>query len=101
MHESTISRVTSNKYIQTPRGVFELKFFFSSSIKSDDEDVSSSSVKSMIKEIVEKENEKKPLSDQKIVSMLGEKGVHLARRTVAKYREQIGILPSSKRKKYF
>ena len=102
MHESTISRVTSNKYIQTPRGVFELKFFFSSSVKSDDEeDVSSSFVKSLIKEIVAAENVKRPLSDQKIVKILGEKGVHLARRTVAKYREQVSILPSSKRKKLF
>ncbi len=101
MHESTISRVTSNKYIQTPRGIFELKFFFSSSIKSDEEDVSSSFVKSTIKEIISTENTKKPYSDQKIVEILAEKGVHLARRTVAKYREQIGILPSSKRKKLF
>lgn len=101
MHESTISRVTSNKYMHTPRGIFELKFFFSSSVKSDDEDVSSSFVKSIIKDIIAGENEKKPYSDQKIVSILSEKGVHIARRTVAKYREQIGILPSSKRRKYF
>lgn len=101
MHESTISRVTTNKFMHTPRGIFELKFFFSSSVKSDDEDVSSSFVKSIIKEIISEENEKKPYSDQKIVALLSEKGVHLARRTVAKYREQIGILPSSKRRKYF
>lgn len=101
LHESTISRVTSNKYMQTPRGVFELKFFFTSSIKSDEEDVSSSFVKSIIKEIVGSENQLKPFSDQKIVALLSEKGVHLARRTVAKYREQLGILPSSKRKKFF
>lgn len=101
MHESTVSRVTSNKYIQTPQGIFELKFFFSSSIKSHEEDLSSSSVKAMIKEIVGGEDPRKPLSDQKIVSLLDEKGVHLARRTVAKYREQIGIMTSSRRKKFF
>ncbi len=101
MHESTISRVTSGKYMHTPRGIFELKFFFSSSVKSDEDDVSSSFVKEIIKEIISTENEKKPFSDQKIVEFLSEKGVHMARRTVAKYREQIGILPSSKRKKYF
>lgn len=103
MHESTISRVTNNKYLHTPRGVFELKYFFSSSIKSSNntEDVSSSFVKETIKELITQEDLKKPLSDQKIVMMLSEKGVHLARRTVAKYREQVGILPSSKRKKHY
>ena len=101
MHESTISRVTSNKYMQTPRGTFELKFFFSSSIKADDEDVSSSFVKATIKEMIGAENQKKPYSDQKIVSLLQERGVHVARRTVAKYREQLGIQPSSKRRRLF
>lgn len=101
MHESTVSRVTNGKYVHTPRGVFELKYFFSSSIQSDEEGVSSVFVKEAIREIVSKENVKKPFSDQKIVQILSEKGVKLARRTVAKYREQMGILPSSKRKKLF
>jgi RNA polymerase sigma-54 factor len=102
MHESTISRVTNNKFVHTPRGVFELKYFFNSSVsRSDGQDAASESVKRMISDIVKEENVKKPYSDQKIVDMLDEKGIQLARRTVAKYREQLGILPSSKRKKYF
>jgi len=102
MHESTISRVTNNKFVHTPRGVFELKYFFNSSVsRSDGQDAASESVKRMIADIVKAENVKKPLSDQKIVELLDEKGIQLARRTVAKYREQLGILPSSKRKKYF
>lgn len=102
MHESTISRVTNNKFVHTPRGIFELKYFFNSSVsRSDGDDMASESVKAMVKEIVGREDPKKPYSDQKIVSFLEEKGVKLARRTVAKYREQLGILPSSKRKKYF
>lgn len=102
VHESTVSRVTNGKYVHTPRGIFELKYFFNSPVmKSDGSDMASELVKSIIKEIVSEEDTKKPLSDQKIVSILEEKGVKLARRTVAKYREQLGILPSSKRKKYF
>lgn len=102
MHESTISRVTTNKYVHTPRGIFELKYFFNSSVaRAGGGDVASESVKDMIKKIIDKEDHKKPFSDQKIVSLLEEEGVRLARRTVAKYREQLGILPSSKRKKYF
>jgi RNA polymerase sigma-54 factor len=102
MHESTVSRITNGKYVHTPRGIFELKYFFNSPVsKSDGTDMASESVKSMIKDIVGKEDVKKPFSDQKIVNLLEEKGVELARRTVAKYREQLGILPSSKRKKYF
>jgi RNA polymerase sigma-54 factor len=102
MHESTVSRITNGKYVHTPRGIFELKYFFNSPVsKSDGTDMASESVKSMIKDIVGKEDVKKPLSDQKIVNLLEEKGIELARRTVAKYREQLGILPSSKRKKYF
>ena len=102
MHESTVSRITNGKYVHTPRGIFELKYFFNSPVsRSDGTDMASESVKSMIKDLVQKEDIKKPLSDQKIVNMLEEKGVKLARRTVAKYREQLGILPSSKRKKYF
>jgi RNA polymerase sigma-54 factor len=101
VHESTVSRVTNDKYVQTPRGVFELKFFFDSSLGSaDGEDVSATTAKSMIKELVENENPKKPLSDSSISKKLKEKGVIIARRTVAKYREQLGILSSRMRKTY-
>lgn len=103
MHESTISRVTNNKFVHTPRGIFELKYFFNSSVSGSDggADLASESVKVRIKEIVGKEDARRPFSDQKIVEFLEEHGIQLARRTVAKYREQLGILPSSKRKKYF
>jgi RNA polymerase sigma-54 factor len=102
MHESTISRVTSNKYIHTPRGIFELKYFFNSAVsRTDGDSLASESVKSMISDIVRAEDQKRPISDQQIADMLEEKGIQLARRTVAKYREQLNILPSSKRKKYF
>ena len=101
MHESTISRVTSNKYVHTPRGIFELKYFFNSSVsKSDGDSVASESVKRMISDIVKGEDQLHPHSDQKIVEILEERGIELARRTVAKYREQLNIFPSSKRKKY-
>ena len=102
MHESTISRVTNNKYVHTPRGIFELKYFFNSSVQTvTGQSMASESVKFMIEEIIKGEDVKKPMSDQKIVEILDERGIQLARRTVAKYREQLGILPSSKRKKYF
>ncbi len=102
MHESTISRVTTNKYIQTPQGLFELKYFFNSSIKrTDEDDIASESVKNKIKEIVDGENSRKPYSDQKIVDILKGNGIVIARRTVAKYREMLGILSSTKRKKLF
>ena len=102
MHESTISRVTNNKYVHTPRGVFELKYFFNSSVtRSDGNDLASESVKRMIADMIKIEDTRRPLSDQRIVEMLEEKSIQLARRTVAKYREQLQILPSSKRKKYF
>ncbi len=101
MHESTISRVTTNKYVHTAQGVFELKYFFSSSLKGGEGEVSSESVKDLIKNLVGTENPKKPLSDQAIVDLLKEEGVKVARRTVAKYRESMGILSSSKRKKVF
>lgn len=101
MHESTVSRVTSAKYVQTPRGVFELKFFFSSSIRSDSgEDVSAKRVKDRVNELVEREDKKRPLSDQKIVEQLKGEGLIIARRTVAKYREQMGILSARYRKKF-
>jgi len=102
MHESTISRVTSNKYVHTPRGTFELKYFFNSAIRRDhQDDIASESVKQAIKSIIGHEDEKAPLSDQKIVEILGQDDIKIARRTVAKYREMLGILSSSKRKKYF
>lgn len=102
MHESTVSRVTSNKYVHTPRGIFELKYFFNSGIStSHGEALASESVKLKIKDMVDKEDSKSPLSDQKIVELLKKEGIEIARRTVAKYRDVLGILPSSKRKKYF
>ena len=102
MHESTVSRVTTNKYIHTPRGIFELKYFFNSSVsRSDGDSVASESVKRMISDLVKVEDVKHPLSDQRIVELLEQKGIQLARRTVAKYREQLNILPSSRRRKYF
>lgn len=102
MHESTISRVTSNKYVHTPRGLFELKFFFNSGIRRDNlEDIASESVKQAIKKIIDAEDNKDPFSDQKLVEILAQQGIVIARRTVAKYREALGMLSSSKRKKYF
>ncbi|MCA9564311.1 MAG: RNA polymerase factor sigma-54, partial [Myxococcales bacterium] len=102
VHESTVSRVTSNKYVHTPQGIFELKYFFNSAIGcSDGSDTASESVKMRIKQIVGDENVKKPLSDQKIADMLAEEGIEIARRTVAKYREMLGILKSSQRKRLF
>jgi RNA polymerase sigma-54 factor len=103
MHESTISRVTSNKYVHTPQGLFELKYFFNSSIsRVADEDIASESVKQAIKKIIVAEDKSNPLSDQAIVKILEDQdGIKIARRTVAKYREMLGILSSSKRKKMF
>ncbi len=101
MHESTVSRVTTNKYVQTPRGVFELKFFFSSSLTTTDgEEVSAKSAKDQIRRIIEAESPRSPLSDQKIADMLKKDGLNIARRTVAKYREQLNILPARMRKQY-
>ncbi len=103
MHESTISRVTTNKYVHTPQGLFELKYFFNSSIRrATEDDIASESVKQAIKKIIEGEDKSNPLSDQAIVELLAKQdGVQIARRTVAKYREMLGILSSSKRKKLF
>jgi RNA polymerase sigma-54 factor len=102
MHESTVSRATANKYVHTPQGIFELKFFFTSSISTGSgDDVSSESVKDRIKAIVMAEDPKHPLSDQHIAEMLDKEGVKVARRTVAKYREIMNILPSSKRRQVF
>ena len=102
MHESTVSRVTTRKYMHTPRGVYELKYFFNSSINTGDGDnIASEAVKDEIKRIVTGENVKKPLSDAAIVKMLSDKNINIARRTVAKYRDVLGILPSSRRKQVF
>ena len=102
MHESTISRVTTNKYIHTPQGIFELKYFFNSSIKrTTEDDIASESVKNKIRDIINEEDTRHPLSDQRIVELLREGGIVIARRTVAKYREMLGILSSTKRRKFF
>ncbi len=100
MHESTVSRATNGKYVQTPRGIFELKFFFSSGLTTNQGDMSSTSIKSMLKDIVENENPKAPLSDQKIADILKNKGISISRRTVAKYRDELEIPASNLRKRY-
>jgi RNA polymerase sigma-54 factor len=102
LHESTVSRVTTNKYVHTPQGIFELKYFFNSGIsRTSGGDVASESVKEKIRKIVAEEDTSKPKSDREIVDILSEQGISIARRTVAKYREMLGILPSGKRKKMF
>ncbi|MBW1971757.1 MAG: RNA polymerase factor sigma-54 [Deltaproteobacteria bacterium] len=102
IHESTVSRATNNKYLQCSHGIFELKFFFTHSIDSiEGKDVSSTTVKNMIREIIASEDPRKPLSDQEIVKTLKEKNISIARRTVSKYRELMNILPSNQRKKEF
>lgn len=102
MHESTVSRVTTSKYMHTPQGIYELKYFFNSGISSSDGDsLASESVKVKIKDMISKENPKSPLSDQKIAELLAKEGLQIARRTVAKYREMLKVLPSSQRKKMF
>ncbi len=99
MHESTVSRVVTNKYMHTPQGVFEMKFFFHSGISSSyGESVSSVTIKQRIKKIIESEDQRKPLSDSKIVSILQREGLVLARRTIAKYREELKIPTSNQRK---
>ncbi len=101
MHESTISRVTTNKYAYTPQGTFELKYFFNSSIsRIHGEAIASASVQEKIKQIIESENSKKPYSDSKISEILKDANIDIARRTVAKYREMMKVLPSSKRKQF-
>ena len=102
VHESTVSRATNGKYVQTPKGLFELKYFFTIGLDSDssDEGVSTTSVKKQIKEIVDDENHQKPLSDQKIVEILSDRGVTISRRTVAKYRDEMRIPSSSMRRRY-
>ncbi len=101
MHESTISRVTSNKYAHTPQGIFELKFFFNSSInRVEGESMASASVQEAIRQIIKSEDSTKPFSDDKISKMLADSNIDIARRTVTKYREAMGILSSTKRKQY-
>jgi RNA polymerase sigma-54 factor len=102
VHMSTVSRVTTNKYVHTPHGIFELKYFFSAGVRqSSGEDVAAEAVKSRIKALVKGEDARKPLSDQQLADLLKKEGVRVARRTVAKYREALGILPSSQRKSSF
>ena len=102
VHESTVSRVTTNKYVQTPHGIFELKFFFNAAIqRTNGDDLAGEAVKLRIKRLVGDENVKKPLSDSEIVKLLARDNIQIARRTVAKYREQMGILSSSQRKRVF
>ncbi|HEY5765400.1 MAG TPA: RNA polymerase factor sigma-54 [Candidatus Deferrimicrobiaceae bacterium] len=102
MHESTVSRVTSGKYLYTPHGIFEMKFFFNSGLNREGgrEDIASKSVQEKIREILQSEGEK-PYSDQDLVRLLRNQGIRIARRTVTKYRQSMGVLPSSKRKKRF
>jgi RNA polymerase sigma-54 factor len=101
VHETTVSRAVSGKYMQTPFGIFEMKYFFTSGLQtSDGEAMSNTSVKGMIDEIFKAENQTKPLSDHQVVQMLKAKGIMIARRTVAKYRAELGILPSNLRKVY-
>jgi RNA polymerase sigma-54 factor len=101
VHETTVSRAVSGKYMQTPQGVFEMKFFFTGGLQTaSGENVSNTSVKDMIAEIFKNEDPAKPLSDHEVVKMLGEKGIVIARRTVAKYRLELNILPSNLRKVY-
>lgn len=102
MHESTISRVTTQKYMHTPQGIFELKYFFSSHVATDSGgECSSTAIRAIIKKLVAAENTKKPLSDSKMTTLLEEQGIKVARRTIAKYRESLGIPPSNERKQIF
>ena len=99
MHESTISRVTTQKYMHTPRGLFELKYFFSSHVQTiNGGECSSTAIRAVIKKIIATENQRKPLSDNKIAQLIEKQGIYVARRTIAKYREAMGIAPSNERK---
>lgn len=101
VHESTVSRATNGKYVETPRGIFELKFFFTSGVNSVfGEEISSESIKEVIKEMIDGEDPYKPVSDQKITDTLNSRGINISRRTVAKYRDELGIQASSRRKRY-
>ena len=99
MHESTISRVTTQKFMHTPQGIFELKYFFSSHVATEaGGECSSTAIRAISKKPVAAENPRKPLSDSKITELLGEQGIMVARRTIAKYRESLQIPPSNERK---
>ncbi|KPU45251.1 RNA polymerase sigma-54 factor [Oxobacter pfennigii] len=100
MHESTVSRAISGKYVQTPRGLYGLKFFFTRGIDVGEDNISSETIKKVIKQIIEKENERRPLSDQKITDILNNQRINIKRRTVAKYREEMNIPPAGKRKRF-
>ncbi|MGB9792170.1 MAG: RNA polymerase factor sigma-54 [Thermacetogeniaceae bacterium] len=102
LHESTVSRTIANKYIQTPQGVFELKFFFSSGVAGaqDGEMFSAESIKRLLKELIENEDSCNPLSDQQLCELLQARGINIARRTVAKYRQELGIPPVRQRKRF-
>ena len=100
LHESTVSRATTRKYMHTPRGTFELKYFFSSRVAGEDGDnVASTAIKAAIRLLVAEEDTRKPLSDAKLCALLKEQGMPVARRTIAKYREQLSISPSNERKR--
>ena len=99
LSESTVSRAISNKYIRTPQGVFEFKYFFSGGFTTEDgSSISSKSVKELIRELVDGEDPRKPLSDSKLTDLLSARGIEIRRRTVAKYREELGIQASHLRK---
>ena len=101
MHISTVCRVTNDKYVQTPYGIFELKYFFSSAVDQEDgSEVSTSRAKDILKELVDQEDKKRPLSDQRLAELLKAKGIEVARRTIAKYREQLSVLPARLRKEF-
>jgi len=103
MHESTVSRVNSGKYVYTPHGTFELKYFFNSGLNREGggDDIASKSVKEKIREIIRAEGENKPLSDQELMRLLQNQGIRIARRTVTKYRAQLGLLSSSGRRRQY
>lgn len=99
LHESTISRVTTQKFMHTPRGIFELKYFFGSHVTTDAGGAcSATAIRALIKQLVQKENPRKPLSDNKIASLMEGQGIVVARRTIAKYRESLQIPPANLRK---
>ncbi|MEX2104160.1 MAG: RNA polymerase sigma-54 factor, partial [Bacilli bacterium] len=102
LHESTISRATQHKYVQTPQGVFEFKRFFASGLTTDSGEMTSSAVvKIGVKELIDNENKRQPLSDEKIKKHFNEKGIHISRRTVTKYREELGLVNSKLRVQHF
>jgi len=98
LHESTISRISSNKFISTPHGIYEIKFFFNNSIRGDNKDISSKSITHKIKTLIENEDVNKPFSDAQICNTLNKLGINISRRTIAKYRLKLKILPSNQRK---